>query len=322
MRRCARVTMREMPAPSASAFAGTAGNACAAALSLIHVRCIVGAIKARANDATWLTALSRTPSLAFWQEKNFSCAPACSLGLTPQAPSYLRIIAHRFATRTSRARVADERFAMIWRCEEANATAKARRPRARSSETELRFQEIVDGLRVRLAAGRLHHLADEPAERLRLRLGLRHLVRIGRDDLVDHLFDRREVGDLLHAARFDDGAGLTALLPDDLEQILGNLAGDGALPDQVDNRTQLLGGDRRTLNIPAFLVETAEQFVDHPVRRHLAVALLVGKLRQHGFIEVRALALGDQHAGIIGGQGEVGGKARLFLVRQFRQVSL
>src|SRR4030095_9189901 len=74
-------------APSASAFAGIAGNACAAALSLIHVRCIVGAIKARANDATWLTALSWTPSLAFWQEKNFSCAPACSLGRARQAPS-------------------------------------------------------------------------------------------------------------------------------------------------------------------------------------------------------------------------------------------
>src|SRR5262245_20845580 len=67
-----------------------------------------------------------------------------------------------------------------------------------SSETELGFQEIVDGLRVRLAAGRLHHLSDEPAERLRLRFRLLHLVRIGRDDLVDHLFDRREVSDLLH----------------------------------------------------------------------------------------------------------------------------
>src|SRR5690242_6894345 len=110
---------------------------------------------------------------------------------------------------------------------------------ARSSDAEPGFQEIVDGLRVRLAAGRLHHLADEPAERLRLRLGLRHLVRIGRDDLVDYLFDRRQVGDLLHAARFDDSAGVAALLPNDLEQVLADLAGDGALPDQANDRAKL-----------------------------------------------------------------------------------
>src|SRR4051812_39199540 len=146
------------------------------------------------------------------------------------------------------------------------------RPRAQLSETELGFQEIVDGLRVRLAAGRLHHLADEPAERLRLRPGLRHLVRIGCDDLVDRLLDRREVGDLLHAARLDDGAGIAALLPDDLEQVLGNFTRDRALPDQADDGAQLLGGDWGAGNILAFLVQPPEQLVDHPVRRYLAVA--------------------------------------------------
>jgi hypothetical protein len=44
----ARVTMQETPAPSVSAFAGIAENACTAAISLIHVRRIVRAIKARA----------------------------------------------------------------------------------------------------------------------------------------------------------------------------------------------------------------------------------------------------------------------------------
>jgi len=48
MRVRARLTMQEMPAPSASTFAGIAENACAAAFSLIHVRRIIRAIKARA----------------------------------------------------------------------------------------------------------------------------------------------------------------------------------------------------------------------------------------------------------------------------------
>ncbi len=34
----------------------------------------------------------------------------------------------------------------------------------------------------------------------------------------------------------------------------------------------------RARNIPAFLVEAAEQLVDHPVRRHLAVARALASL--------------------------------------------
>src|SRR5260221_1728669 len=77
------------------------------------------------------------------------------------------------------------------------------RPVTGRSDAEFRFQDIVHGLRVGLAAGRLHHLADEPAGELRLGFGLGHLVRIGRDDVVDHLLDRAEIGYLLHAARID-----------------------------------------------------------------------------------------------------------------------
>src|SRR3954452_16631957 len=43
-------------------------------------------------------------------------------------------------------------------------------------ETELCLQEIVDRLRARFAAGRLHHLSDEPADRFRIALRLRDLV--------------------------------------------------------------------------------------------------------------------------------------------------
>ena len=46
-----------------------------------------------------------------------------------------------------------------------------------ASDAELRLQEIVDRLRIGFAAGRLHHLADEPAGQLRLGFRLRHFVR-------------------------------------------------------------------------------------------------------------------------------------------------
>src|SRR6266567_4260739 len=43
---------------------------------------------------------------------------------------------------------------------------------SRRSEPELVLEQVVDGLRIGLAARRLHHLADEPAGQLRLRLHL------------------------------------------------------------------------------------------------------------------------------------------------------
>ena len=61
-----------------------------------------------------------------------------------------------------------------------------------------------------------------------LALACSDLVGIGGDDVVDQLLDRAGVGDLLHAARLDDGARVAALGPHDLEQVLGDLARDGA----------------------------------------------------------------------------------------------
>ena len=90
----------------------------------------------------------------------------------------------------------------------------------------------------------LHDLADEPAEQARLLLGLRRLVRIGVDDLRDHGLDGAEVGDLLHAARLDDLLRISALRPDDLEEILGDLAGNVPGLDEVDNAAELSGRNR------------------------------------------------------------------------------
>jgi hypothetical protein len=62
--------------------------------------------------------------------------------------------------------------------------------RLRSSEAELGLEQIVHRFRIGLAAGRLHHLTDEPTRERRLCLHLLHLVRVVREDLVDHSFDR------------------------------------------------------------------------------------------------------------------------------------
>ena len=82
----------------------------------------------------------------------------------------------------------------------------------------------------------------------------RDLVGIVGDDLVDHLLDRADVGDLLHAALLDDRARVAALAPDDLEQVLGDLAGDRAFRDQVEDRAKLRGADRRVGDVLASLL--------------------------------------------------------------------
>jgi len=75
-----RITTIEMPAPSSSSLVDSAGNACIAVISVIHIRCILRAKKARVSGATWLTALCKDSSLEFWQAKNFLRSPARSLG--------------------------------------------------------------------------------------------------------------------------------------------------------------------------------------------------------------------------------------------------
>ena len=65
------------------------------------------------------------------------------------------------------------------------------------------------------------------------------LVRVLGDDVIDELLDRRKVGHLLEAALFDDRARIAALMPDDLKHILGDLAGDRAFGDQVENGAEL-----------------------------------------------------------------------------------
>jgi hypothetical protein len=59
--------------------------------------------------------------------------------------------------------------------------------------------------------------------------------------LVDRGLDGAGVGDLLHAARLDDLGGVAALGIDDLEQVLGDLAGDVVGLDQRDDPPSCAG---------------------------------------------------------------------------------
>ena len=95
-------------------------------------------------------------------------------------------------------------------------------------------EQRVDRLRVRLAARGLHHLTDKPADDRGLCLRLLGLVGIGRNDLIDRSFDCAGVRDLLEPARLDDRARIAALVPCDLEQILGDLAGDRSLGNEIE----------------------------------------------------------------------------------------
>ena len=69
------------------------------------------------------------------------------------------------------------------------------------------------------------------------------LAGVGGDHLIDRFFNRAGVCDLFHAARVNDLGRVAALGIDDLKQVLGDLAGDVAGFDQLDDAAQLFGGD-------------------------------------------------------------------------------
>src|SRR5262245_40776757 len=119
------------------------------------------------------------------------------------------------------------------------------RVRRRSRESELRLEQLIHRLRVRLATGRTHHLADEPSDHRGLRSRLFRLVGILGDDLVDDLLDCANISDLPEAALLDERARISTLAPKNLEQVLGNLTGNRSFGDQVEDRAELLRRHRR-----------------------------------------------------------------------------
>src|SRR5690606_30826593 len=125
------------------------------------------------------------------------------------------------------------------------------------------------------ALGRLHHLADEPAEDLVVAaLELRDLAGVAGDDLIYQPLYLGAVADLPQALGLDNGAGLRAALPHLLEDLLGDAPGDGAVGDEVEQAAQLAGIDRCILQAGAAAVQRSEVVADQPVRRQLGVAAL------------------------------------------------
>src|SRR5713101_1974345 len=76
----------------------------------------------------------------------------------------------------------------------------ARRTSAVISAVQSLLQKLVDDFGIGLAAGRLHHLADEPAEQSGLGLVGRELTGVGIDHGLDGGLDGAGVGDLLQPA--------------------------------------------------------------------------------------------------------------------------
>src|SRR5262245_23616196 len=112
------------------------------------------------------------------------------------------------------------------------------------SEPELAPQQLVDDLRIGLAAGRFHDLAHEPADRRGLRLGLLDLVAVGGNHRIDGLLDGAGVGDLSQPPLLDDLGRVAPLAPDDLEHVLGDLARYRARGDEIENAPELLSRER------------------------------------------------------------------------------
>src|SRR5471032_567118 len=191
-----------------------------------------------------------------------------------------------------------------------------------SSAFELAFQQFVDLLRVGLAFGGFHGLADEEAEHLAAfgfvcRAVLFNLFGIGCEHFVQYRRDRAAVSHLLEAALVDDLVRAAFAVGHRFKHNLGDFAGDGVVGDAQQHAAQLLGRDRRLLDVQALFVQQAAQFNHHPVGRQLGVAA-----DARDFLEVIGLlTAGGQDTGVVDRQTELRLEALAFLRRQFRQGS-
>ncbi len=85
------------------------------------------------------------------------------------------------------------------------------RPNTRASEAELGPEQVVDrSAELALPPDDFMTWPTNQPSDCGLSLTCAALSGLARDDVVDHLLDRREIGDLLHAAAFDQRAGIAA----------------------------------------------------------------------------------------------------------------
>src|SRR5690606_38311609 len=107
---------------------------------------------------------------------------------------------------------------------------------------------------------------------------------------------------------------VAALVPDDLKQVLGDLAGNDTFLDQVDDRAELLRRNRRFVDVEAGLVERAEKVVDDPVGSSLAVAT-----GRNLLVIVGNRLFRNENRRVVGRQPERVDQTALLGVRQLRQ---
>src|SRR5579871_3332876 len=166
---------------SRSAFAKNARNARAAGLSLIVVRCMRNRRAACANNGAREKHAGADSESQILATKKFLCLtpPEGPLGASkpssePNRGSSIRIGASPPAVAASASEAIRRRKAAL-DCARRRGLRRRRAAFGASLDAELGLQQRVDGFRIGLAAGRLHHLADEPLDRRGLGLGLLHL---------------------------------------------------------------------------------------------------------------------------------------------------
>src|SRR6266550_1178229 len=180
--------MRKMQTRSTLSIVNIAGNACTAVLFVIRSSCAQGASEIIVTSRRLPKAPRADSESQILAMKKFSCLMPGDLICRSPRTVFWANRARRFGSRGFLAR--RRNAARGARSRQFGDAAIGRRrlppPRARRSDAELGLEQVVDGLRIGLAARRLHHLADEPADHLRLGFRLRDLVGIAGDDVVDH----------------------------------------------------------------------------------------------------------------------------------------
>src|SRR2546425_1837163 len=127
-------------------------------------------------------------------------------------------------------------------------------------------QDVVDGLRVGLAAGGLHDLADEKFEdALVAGFVLGDVGRVFRDDFTGGLFDDRFADLLAEAFDGDDFGGRAAGFEHGSENFFGDGSGDFAGFDQIHQFCQGGGWDGAGGNFLAGIFQASKELGLYPV---------------------------------------------------------
>src|SRR5207247_1465199 len=127
-------------------------------------------------------------------------------------------------------------------------------------------EELLDELRVRGAAGLLHHVPDQGVQGALLAASeLLHRSRVPRDGLVDDRLERRRVADLLQASLVDDVLDGLSRLERLRHGLLRAGGGDRAVAGEPDEIGDVLRRDAAVRELDMVLVQQPGQILGDPV---------------------------------------------------------